>query len=219
MYMQTKRDRGIIGCMLMAVFSALLPVLHAVPDFGILWLPSSAVSAEILQLFASCYFVAGAIIEPFLIAGVILLALYFSQTKYLMRVGLFYAVTRVLFAAATFYFGWSVRLYAPQDVVTAVVFGIPGMVKGLCALASGAGGLAFSIVMAHYFKRRNPLAYRGAQLIALAVVVMIACKTLSMWWLPELMIVAFLLSSAVKSVGLFIIALALQHKVLMKGTR
>jgi hypothetical protein len=204
---RTLMRNGALGCLTLAVFAQLTADLH-----GFVAVLGTLPHFDSRAIVATVYTIIGLAAEPILILSILLLALGFlgawreTGIRWARRASIAafaYLVTRVFWAWADLNFAFALRQNPGPEKMT-----LPGALLGIAALAAGiTAGIGLASMMLAYFRQSGSvLGFRACILVIVCMVVGMLTKTLSMWYAPITLTVAFLLCMGGKSVGLGIVA-------------
>lgn len=213
----------IFACEVMAITSVILPVLHAIPDLGVIQsqLTHSPLSLSYETVFS--YWIAGVVMEPILMISFSVFGLYFflEERETHQKIGRFIGGVCVLYILGRIFWAYSTLNYfniISQHLNTSQldVLLIPGMLKGISALIGGFFAIMLTVFLYKYFSVLKDgysfFGRLGALIILISTLTAIVVKTLAMWYFPYAFTILFIIALAIKSIGINFIGIALRHE-------
>jgi hypothetical protein len=217
---------GAIAWGVLAVFAAVIPAFHGLPDLVLINVSRQAGSAVNLpEGFAFPYLLAGVIYEPVLVICIVLFGICFvsiwkttkEKSAFINLIGIFiYAGTRAFWAWVDINYARAIgaleRSGSWEEFASAEMF------KGLGAGINGLVGIGLAVCLTIFFIRSDKDGRRwnvgtvGAIIVAVSVFLSVVTKTLTLWYFPFVLTAMFSVFLTLKSIGLGMMAIAIYQR-------
>ncbi len=209
---------GTIGAFILAVSATLVSDMHGIGDWFISSFQKANVPLNPTKPFGAPYLAAGYLGEPLLILSIILFTIgfYGAWLKYhktiallVVIVGVLYVLERVFWAYVTINFSHAIG--SSPVIGDYQVLKNAGFLKGLGALFGGIiGGFLFStLITIFFFLINNTYGKIGSLIVVISMLVGMPVKILFMNNVSFSFVSIFLLSMAIKNIGIIFMGLGL----------
>jgi len=202
----TKLQIGAVGCITLGVFAQFVSDFH-----GLVSMYQNTTSIP-----TNIYLIIGFVGEPILIFSILMICIGFwgAWKKYEIKLArtlsiafLIYSLERCFWAFSDINFALTMQKYnvSHEDVQ------IAGMLLGISALLAGiTAGIVISSQMALFFHRlKNRLGFNACILIITSMIIGILSKIATMYTLPMILTIVFLISMGGKSIGLGLVGISM----------
>ncbi|MGD0338340.1 MAG: hypothetical protein ABSB78_06095 [Bacteroidota bacterium] len=206
MTLNNKLKIGALGCIVLSVFAQFVADFH-----GLVSMYQNTISIP-----PNIYLIIGFVGEPILIFSILMISIGFwgAWEKYNIKLArtlsitfVIYSLERCFWAFADINFALTLQKYgASHENIQ-----FAGMLLGISALVAGiTAGIVISSQMALFFyKLKNRLGFNACILIISSMIIGIFSKIMTMYTLPLILTVVFLLSMGGKSIGLGLVGISL----------
>jgi hypothetical protein len=206
MTFNNKLKIGAVGCTALGIFAQFVADFH-----GLVSMYQNTISIP-----PNIYLIIGLVGEPILIFSIVMISIGFwgAWEKYEIKLArtlsitfVIYSLERCFWAFSDINFALTLQKYSAshEDVQLA------GMLLGISALIAGiTAGIVISSQMALFFYRlKNRLGFNACILIITSMIIGILSKIATMYTLPMILTIVFLISMGGKSIGLGLIGISL----------
>ena len=219
---------GAIGFEFIALFGLLSPAVHGFADLLDIDILQGKSISEIPSTILFMYRINNFFVEPGLVFSIFLGAIGFSAlgnflknskikdvptVKWVIWALVAEALTRIPKIASGLNFLGELENFATYQNIRLLQFA--SMLKGISAILTALAAIFVSVVLIKLFNHnavrlnQNSPGKTGAKMILWSVIAAVPIKTLAIYYYPELLSAAFIISQMVKSMGLSFISVHL----------
>ncbi len=224
-----KHDRsiktGAIAWGVLAFFSSVIPVFHAIPDLVLTIYKQDGSTVNLPEGFTFPYWIAGTVYEPIMVICLVLFGTGFLSIwkKTRQKIALVNVLVIFVYAVTRAFWGWLHINYAQSVEVLGATsnweaFASAEMFQGLGAAINGVVAITLVVCLTLFFSRTNKdrsntnLGKIGGIIVLASLIPAVVANVLSRWYLPYAMTGVFIVLMNSKSLGLGLMAIDLYRQ-------